>query len=161
MAESRSFTIRLEQERDFAFRVAFDSPEMERLLVDEPEPLGRNSGPNAARLVAAAVGNCLAASLLFAVRKFKDDPGRLTAEATARLARNDQGRFRIAGVDVDLHLGRDAASIGHLARSLAQFEDFCIVTQSVRQGIPVAVRVRDALGQVVHEATVPVDDGAS
>lgn len=152
MADEHSFTIRLEQESDFQFRVTFDSPGMQTLLLDEPAPLGGNAGPNAARLVAAAVANCLSASLLFATRKFKEDAGRVTATATTRIGRNDKGRMRIAGIDVQIQLGVAAAALPHLQRSTAQFEDFCIVTQSIRQGVPVKVSVRDATGSVVHEA---------
>lgn len=152
MADEHSFTIRLEQERDYQFRVTFDSPGMQTLLLDEPAPLGANAGPNAARLVAAAVANCLSASLLFATRKFKEDAGSVTTTATATIGRNDKGRMRIAGIDVQIQLGVAAAALPHLQRSAAQFEDFCIVTQSIRQGVPVQVRVRDALGQLVHEA---------
>ena len=32
-----------------------------------------------------------------------------------------------------------------------QFEDFCTVTESIRHGIPVKVRVFDSEGKVVHE----------
>ncbi|MFC7002908.1 hypothetical protein ACFQMB_16630 [Pseudobowmanella zhangzhouensis] len=35
----------------------------------------------------------------------------------------------------------------HLQRALAQFEDFCIVTQSVRSGIDVTVNVTDKQNQ--------------
>lgn len=151
MANETSFTVRLTQDRDYQFRVAFDAPNMASLLVDEPAPLGKNEGPNAARLVAAAVANCLSASLLFAVRKFKQDPGSLAAEAVTRIVRNEQGRFRIAGIDVAIQLGTASDQIEHLDRSLAQFEDFCIVTQSIRQGIPVHVAVKDASGRIVHQ----------
>ena len=151
MSNETSFAVRLTQEQDYQFRVAFDSPDMASLLVDEPAPLGTNEGPNAARLVAAAVANCLSASLLFAVRKFKEDPGALSSEAVTRIARNEQGRFRIAGIDVAIQLGAASGRIEHLDRSLAQFEDFCIVTQSIRHGIPVRVEVKDAEGRVVHQ----------
>jgi uncharacterized OsmC-like protein len=151
MSNETSFTVRVTQDRDYQFRVAFDSPSIASLLVDEPAPLGKNEGPNAARLVAAAVANCLSASLFFSVRKFMQDPGTLSAEAVTRIARNEQGRFRIAGIDVAIQLGAVAGNIEHLERSLAQFEDFCIVTQSIRQGIPVHVEVRDAEGTVVHQ----------
>ena len=36
-----------------------------------------------------------------------------------------------------------------MERCLGQFEDFCVVTQSVRQGIPVTVEVVDAAGKLV------------
>lgn len=150
MSDDRSFTIRLEQTSDYQFTVAFDDPKFADLLLDEPPPLGAGAGPNAARLVAAAVANCLSASLLFSVRKFKQDPGRVTAEATTRIARNEAGRFRISGVEVTIRMDAAGDAVAHLERSLAQFEEFCIVTQSVRQGIPVAVKVLDGTGKVVH-----------
>jgi uncharacterized OsmC-like protein len=150
MADQHNFTIQIAQENDFQFRVTFDGPDMPALLLDEPAPLGRNAGPNAARLVAAAVANCLSASLLFSMRKFKQDAAQLTATATTRIARNDKGRFRIAGIDVAIQLDAEASKAEHLDRSLAQFEDFCIVTQSIRQGVPVNVSVVDAKGQAVH-----------
>ena len=37
--------------------------------MDEPEPMGENSGPNAGKVLAAAIGNCLTASLLFCLQK--------------------------------------------------------------------------------------------
>lgn len=43
-------------------------------------------------------------------------------------------------------LGVPAAQLEHLDRALAQFEEFCTVTQSVRQGIPVDVSVFDSAG---------------
>ena len=36
-----------------------------------------------------------------------------------------------------------------LERALAQFEDFCVVTQSVRAAFPVDVRVLDSAGTVL------------
>lgn len=152
MPETPSFTITLEQEQGFDFRVKFDWPDNPDLLLDEPEPLGKRHGPNAARLVAAAVGNCLAASLVFCLRtKFKQDPGPLRASVTGQLARNERGRMRIGGLSVRIELAEDAGALQHLERCMAQFEDFCVVTESIRHGIPVSVEVVDAAGRTVHE----------
>ena len=152
MSEVPSFTITLQQEQDFDFRVKFDWPDNPDLLLDEPEPLGKRHGPNAARLVAAAVGNCLSASLLFCLRsKFKQNPGPLRASVTGQLARNEHGRFRIGGLAVRIELAEDSSALQHLERCMAQFEDFCVVTESIRHGIPVSVKVVDAAGRTVHE----------
>jgi len=151
MNESPSFTITVEQEQGYDFRVKFDWPDNPDLLLDEPEPLGQRHGPNAARLVAAAVGNCLAASLVFCLRsKFKQNPGPLRASVTGQLARNDRGRYRIGGLSVRIELAEDASALQHLERCMAQFEDFCVVTESIRHGIPVDVEVVDAAGRSLH-----------
>ena len=137
-----NFTVEVEQQAGFEFRVRFDEPAGAELRVDEPPPLGKGSGPNPARLVAAAVANCLAASLVFCLRsKFRGDPQRVSARATGRIERNERGRHRIAGIDVVITLPDNAAALPHLDRCLEQFEDFCIVTESIRRGIPVTVKV--------------------
>ena len=149
MPEALSFAVDLEQQEGFEFRARFDWPGVAPLVLDEPEPLGRRAGPNAARLVGAAVANCLAASLVFCLKtKFKQSPGPVRATATGRLERNAQGRYRIAGIDVTLSLAEKLGDMPHQERCLEQFEDFCIVTQSIRAGIPVNVSVVDAQGKV-------------
>jgi organic hydroperoxide reductase OsmC/OhrA len=149
MAEALTFGLELEQQEGFEFRVRFDWPGVPELLLDEPEPLGRRRGPNAARLVAAAVANCLSASLVFCLRsKFRQNPGPVRAMATGRLERNDKGRYRIAGIDVTVSLAEKFGDLPHQERCLEQFEDFCVVTQSIRAGIPVNVTVVDAEGKV-------------
>lgn len=157
MSELTTFTIRIEQERDFEFRVRFDWPDVPELLLDEPEPLGRSAGPNAARLIGAAVANCLTSSLLFCMRKFKQTPARLRAEVTGAITRNERGRMRIGRFDVTIHLADQAGAIQHFDRCLAQFEDFCVVTESVRHGIPVGVRVVDSTGAELFAGGAPAD----
>jgi len=153
MADANLFSVELEQQAGFEFRVRFDWPNLPGLLLDEPEPLGKRTGPNAARLVAAAVANCLSASLVFCLRsKFKQNPGPVRAVATGRLERNAHGRLRIGAIDVTISLTEKAGEMPHQERCMQQFEDFCIVTQSIRQGIPVSVTVLDAEGTVMHGA---------
>jgi organic hydroperoxide reductase OsmC/OhrA len=144
--------IELVQQADFRFDAHFDDPAIPVLRTDEPPPLGGGTGPNPARLLGTAVANCLAASLLFAMRKFKNRPDPLRAEARVETMRNGQNRWRIGRIAVDLHLGVNASELQSLDRVLGQFEDFCIVTQSVRAGFPVDVRVIDSAGRVLKDA---------
>lgn len=147
MSAAETFTVSLEQQEGFEFRVRFDWPAAAELRLDEPEPLGAGRGPNAARLVVAAVANCLAASFVFCMRtKFRQNPGPVRARALGRLERNARGRYRIAGIEVEIALAEALGAIPHQQRCVEQFEDFCVVTQSVRAGIPVSVRVVDAAG---------------
>lgn len=143
------FSINLVQIADYRFEVHFDNVAVPTLITDEEAPLGGDAGPSPTRLLAVAVANCLAASLLFAMRKFKNAPQPLRAAAQVSMTRNLQNRLRVGGITVDLHLGVMASEINMLERILGQFEEFCTVTQSVRAAIPVTVRVFDKSGAVL------------
>jgi organic hydroperoxide reductase OsmC/OhrA len=150
MSDEQLVEVTLEQTGDYEFRVRFDGTAIPDLVTDENPPLGADVGPNPSRLLAVSVANCLSASLLFALRKYKNDPGKLVTKSRATLARNEEGRLRITHVTVDLQLADIASSLEHAERASAQFENFCIVTESVREGIAVKVNVRDAAGTIVH-----------
>jgi uncharacterized OsmC-like protein len=140
--------VTITRQSGYQFLVDF-GPNIATMLADEPEPLGQGSGPAPNHMLLAAVANCLSASLVFALQKFKQDPGELKATATPEMARNADKRLRIVGINVKLELGRPAAELEHLDRVLAQFEDFCTVSMSVRQGIAIQVQVLDAAGAVL------------
>ncbi len=146
MSDHNQFSIRLELMEDYLFKIDFG--EFGDVLTDEPPPLGKGEGPNPARMVAAAVGNCLCASLLFALRKKKDQPGNIQATVTGQLERID-GRWRIGKLDVVMQVA-NPDSLSHLPSALEQFEDFCVVTQSIRQGSPVNVTVQDTAGNTLQ-----------
>lgn len=150
MADDDGFWVTLEQQGEYQFRLSFDWQQAPAVTTDLAAPLGRQGGPDPERLLAAAVGNCLSASLLFALRKFKQTPGPLRTVARGTVARNEHGRLRVAGLDVTIRLAERADQLQHLARAASQFEEFCVVTQSIRQGVPVRVEILDADGTVVH-----------
>jgi len=138
-------TVRLTQRRDYQFDNHFGGAAAD-LLTDEPAPLGQDAGPSPMQLLCAAVGNCLAASLLFALRKFKQSPDPITCEVSAETGRNAEKRLRVLGMTARLRLGVPAAQLEHLDRVLETFEDYCTVTGSVRGGFPITVEVTDATG---------------
>jgi organic hydroperoxide reductase OsmC/OhrA len=148
MSDPTQPSVRLTQQRDFQFQLDFGA-DIPPLIADEPPPLGAGKGPSPEQLLAAAVGNCLSASLLFALRKFKQQPEPITTEVRLETGRNAENRVRMKTVQVVLRLGQPAAALQHLERVLATFEDFCVVTQSVRGSIAVDVQVFDALGAQV------------
>lgn len=146
MSETASVTITRQDK--YRFLVDF-GPGIPQGLADEPPPLGESAGPSPTQLLAAALANCLSASLLFAVGKFKEDPGRLIATATCDVARNEKNRLRVTGINVTITLGVAPETLPHLQRALAQFEDFCTVSQSVKNGIPFTVSVQAPDGTLV------------
>lgn len=147
---SEQVKITLTQISDYSFNIGFDDTELPDLVTDEPAPLGGGAGPNPSRMLLAAIANCLSASLLFAMRKYKNQPGTIRAEVRGTLGRNAEGRIRVQHVDVDLHLPDVAEDYAQFERILQQFENFCVVTESVRSGIEVAVQVRDGSGAIRH-----------
>ncbi|MDD2545611.1 MAG: OsmC family protein [Burkholderiaceae bacterium] len=145
-------TITLTQQRDYQFLVDFGAP-VSRLLADEPPPLGQAAGPSPVQLLCAAVGNCLSDSLLFALRKFKQNPEPIHCTVSADVGRNAGQRLRVLGMQATLQLGVPSTQLEHLDRVLDSFETYCTVTQSVGQGFPIAVQVLDGEGSVLKPAS--------
>lgn len=143
-------SVSLRQQADYRFEIHFGD-NIPGLIADEPAPLGKGAGPSPAQLLAASVGNCLSDSLLFALRKFKQAPEPLRCEVQAEVGRNPEGRLRVLGLHATITLGVAASALEHLDRALAQFEEFCTVTQSVRRAVPVRVTVIDAAGQTLRD----------
>jgi organic hydroperoxide reductase OsmC/OhrA len=137
--------VSLEQREDFHFTIGFGDG-IAPLEADEAPPLGKGAGPTPDQLLAAAVGNCMSASLLFALRKFKQAPEPIRTTVELTVGRNEAKRLRVQRITVRITLGVPAARLEHLDRVLSQFEAFCTVGESVRQGIPVDVEVYDSTG---------------
>lgn len=145
MSDTTPITVRLNQLQGYQFNNQF-GPGIDELLTDEPPPLGQGAGPSPTHLLAAAVGNCLSASLKFALAKYKQDPGVLACDVELEVGRNADKRLRVLGMTARITLGVPADTLDHLDRALASFEDFCTVTASVRAAIPVQVQVFDGHG---------------
>ena len=56
------------------------------------------------------------------------------------------------GMKVVLTLGVAGQRLEHVERAVRQFEQFCTVTRSIGDAIPITVAVRDAAGEVVGQA---------
>ena len=152
-------TVTLELEAGYRFRVDLGDPSFAPLLMDEPQPLGEGRGPNASRVLAAAVGNCLAASLLYCLRRARVEVETMRATVRVTTGRNARGRLRLTGLGVTLDpgLGGEASDLERARRCLGLFEDFCVVTESVRDGLPVDVRVVGIPEDGPAEASMPAE----
>lgn len=139
--EGQAFEVTLELKTGYQFQVDFHEASIPPLRVDEAPPLGEGHGPNPARLLATAVANCLAASLLFCLRRSRIEVRGLRATVRGTIVRNERGRLRIAGFDVTIQPDVAAEDRDRMGRCMELFEDFCIVTESVRHGVDVNVHV--------------------
>jgi uncharacterized OsmC-like protein len=149
MAE-KTITVELRQRSNYQFDIKF-SEGIPPLVSDEPSPLGEGKGPSPVQLLAASVGNCLSDSLYFALAKFKQKPEPIHTTVSAQVGRNSEGRMRVLQMEAKLYLGVEAHKLEHLDRALEQFQEFCTVTQSVGQAIPIHVRVLDASGLILKD----------
>jgi uncharacterized OsmC-like protein len=149
--EDKEISVNLELVKDYEFKVAFDEKSAE-LLMDEPPPLGTGNGPNATTVLSAAIGNCLSASLLFCLHKIRVKPTALKTMVTTRMVRNEKKRLRVGSSHVTIILGFDPEGLNRLGRCLDLFEEYCIVTQSVRGGIDVSVEVHDENGEILYDS---------
>ena len=132
--------VHLELESGYQFRVQFGEGKPE-LLMDEPAPLGEGAGPNASAVLGAAIANCLSASLLFCLRKARVEVEGISADVEVATTRNERHRLRVGAVKVRLHPHLAEGEEGRIRRCLDLFEDFCVVTEAVRDGIEVEVEV--------------------
>lgn len=145
MQPAGEFTLQLEQVDGFDFRVHFDKEHYPEVHIDEPPPLGHDAAPNPARILAAAIGDCLSASLVFCLKRRGVVVSGLRSEVRMQLVRNEQKRLRVGRVEVSIH-PPSSVPPETLEACRQTFEDFCIVTQSVREGIDVAVEVKPSQG---------------
>lgn len=136
------FSMSVRQVRDYEFLVRFDRPPDLEMTTDETPPLGKDAGPSPSRMLAAAIANCLSASLLFAFRRAGVEVDQIESEIKVQVTRNEKRRLRIGKMEVviDPKLEGDALEKARVPRGI--FEDFCTVTQSVTRGIPVEVKVK-------------------
>ena len=100
--------------------------------------------------LAAAAANCLSASLMFCLAKEDVPAASVRTEATCTLVRNEKKRLRIGRIDVALQISEALSEAPKMKRCMSLFEDFCVVTDSIRKGIPIGIEVKDHTGEVIH-----------
>jgi uncharacterized OsmC-like protein len=136
------FTITLDLDHDYQFDADLELPGVAPLRVDEPPPIGQGNGPSPTRMLAASVGQCLASSALFCLRKARIDVQSMSATVVGEMVRNESGKLRMGRLTVELRPVVQGADVPRMHRCLEIFEDFCVVTGAVREGLPVDVTIK-------------------
>jgi organic hydroperoxide reductase OsmC/OhrA len=144
--EGKRFHVTLSRRAGFDFAARFENETWPAITLDEPPPLGEDQGPNASRVLGAAVGHCLASSLLFCLGKARVPVDGTDVTVDGTVERNEQGRLRITELRVKITPTVPAGDQERMQRCLGIFEDFCTVTGSVRKGISVHVEVSPTAG---------------
>ncbi len=99
-------------------------------------------GPNPSRLLGLALLGCLSASFIFCLKKKNLTLDDLNATAELTITRNKKGFWRVMKVDVDINMEiSDPATRKRADQCKKMFEQYCVVTQAVREGINVEVNL--------------------
>ena len=139
--DEKTFKVSMKREKNFVFSVDFGLDSLD-FKMDEPEPVGGDTGPNASKVLAAAMGNCLTASLLFCLNKARAEVGGIETKVEGKMRRNEKGRWRIAEINIDISPEINTEEFSsQYQRCNKLFEDFCIVSKSIEEGIPINVQV--------------------
>ncbi|MFX1364051.1 MAG: OsmC family protein [Promethearchaeota archaeon] len=106
-------------------------------------------GPNPSRMVALGVLGCMSASFIFCLKKRNFKVEDFKGEAEVTITRNEKGFLRIRKIDVKIEpkignpeaLKRAKQCLKQVKDGYSFFEQYCIVTQSIRSGIEVNVNI--------------------
>jgi uncharacterized OsmC-like protein len=146
--DDKQLVVTLEQIDGYQFLVKFGKGA--ELLMDEPEPLGEGKGPNASKVLSAAIGNCLSASLLFCLQKARVDTRGVKTTVTTDMIRDERKRLRVGASHIRIDIDLDKGPRPKINQCIKLFEDFCVVTASVRKGIDVSVEVVSRDGEQLY-----------
>ncbi|MEP7383326.1 MAG: OsmC family protein [Gemmatimonadota bacterium] len=136
-----AFEVSLTLDEGYRFHVNPEMEGAEGFTIDESPPLGSGKFATPARVLASAMASCLASSFLHCARKSRIDVLGLRVAAKGTFVRNARNRLRIGAIHIELFPEVAAGDEARMQRCLELFEDFCVVTESVRGGIPVVVGV--------------------
>jgi organic hydroperoxide reductase OsmC/OhrA len=94
-------------------------------------------------MLGLALLGCLSASFIFCLKKRNLTLDDLKAEAELTIARNQRGFWRVKKIDVDINIKiSDSDTRKRADQCRKMFEEYCVVTQAVREGIDVEVNVK-------------------
>ncbi|MBI2408778.1 MAG: OsmC family protein [Gemmatimonadetes bacterium] len=141
MSDEASINFSISLKDNYAFTVDFGDTDIPPMTIDETPPLGNNEGPNPSRLLAAGIAGCLGASLLFCLRKAHVDVAAMRTDVSVTNGRNARGRLRVQRVAVRLLPSVPVEQQARMTKCLEVFEDFCVVSAAVREGIEIDVQV--------------------
>jgi uncharacterized OsmC-like protein len=148
MSEVMKTKIGISLEKDMIFKCELGEMKVKDCYIDDTHKEEVNMlGPNPTRMLAMGVASCLSASFIFCLKKRNFSLDDLKAEAEATIARNEKGFWRVKKIDVTIDAKIEDSDAKKRAEQCLKkaanlkpfFENFCIVTESVRTGIEVNV----------------------
>jgi organic hydroperoxide reductase OsmC/OhrA len=140
-SEKKQIQVGLKLEDQMIFKCELGEIKVEDCYIDETHDKEAEMwGPNPSRMLGTAILGCLSASFIFCLKKKEFTVEDLDAKAEVTVGRNEKGFWRVLNIDVVIKPKIDTPEMRKRAdRCRKMFEDYCIVTQAVRDGINVDV----------------------
>ncbi len=150
MVHEKNTIVNMKLEKDLIFKCNLGFEKLQEIYIDETlEEKEDMWGPDAARLLGMALLGCLSASFIFCLKKRNLTPDDLEARAEISFKTIEKGYTRIKQVNIILKpKSDDAATMKRINQCIREmkngkmlFEENCIITASVREGIDVNVEM--------------------
>jgi uncharacterized OsmC-like protein len=143
MSDEKKTKVGLKLEENMIFKCDLGEMKVKDCYIDETHKEEVDMmGPNPSRMLGVAVLGCLSSSFIFCLKKKDFTLDNLKAEAEVTVARNDKGFWRVAKIDVNIDIEIDDPEARKRADQCRKmFEQYCLVTQAVREGIDVEVNL--------------------
>ncbi len=129
-------------EKEMIFKCELGEMNIKDCYIDEVhENEAEMWGPNPSRMLGMATIGCLSASFIFCMKKKNFNIENLETNAEVIIERNEKGYWRVKKIDVNIKPKLDSPEMKKRAEQCRKFfEDYCVVTQAIREGIEVDVK---------------------
>ena len=149
MVHEQPIRLKIKLEQGMLFKWILPKSKQELIIDETLDETIQKVGPDAASLLGLAVSSCLSASLLFCLSKKNLTLDDLSGEVEMVFKKNDKGYTRVDAITVHLSpksedpnvLKRLEQCTKVLKNGNMLFEESCIITPSVIEGIKVDVRI--------------------
>jgi len=150
MVREEDSTTEIRLDKDLIFKTNIGLGHFNEFFIDETLDDDNDlRGPDAAQMLAIAISSCLSASLIFCLNKRGLNPDDLISRARISFRKIEKGYTRIKKIDVKITpKTEDEVTLKRLNQCLREiksgkllFEENCIITESVREGIKVNVDI--------------------
>ncbi|MBS7246684.1 MAG: OsmC family protein [Candidatus Jordarchaeales archaeon] len=135
--KSKFFEVELNWIKNFLFEVTVNG--FPKFHMDELEPVGEDSAPNPADYLLVSVGGCVASSFIYSTLKHGIPLKKLQIKVRGKYTRK-KGMIRVGEVNVELQVDlADESTAKNLESCLNVFRKYCIISESLREGIPINI----------------------
>ena len=143
MSNEKKINVGLALQEEMIFKCDLGSTKMNDLYIDERHVKGVDKiGPDPARLLGLAVLGCLEASFEFCMQKKNFKLNELRGKAEVLMKKNEKGFWRVKKINIEINPTIENPEMRKRADQCKKmFEQYCIVTQSVREGIEINVNL--------------------